>query len=227
VAVKRARDFASRHEFFVKLDIRKYFDSISHGKLLDLLARLFKDARLLDLFARIVRAFRGGMGRGLPIGSLTSQHFANFYLGWLDRQIKEQWRIKGYVRYMDDMVLWGNDRSHLREVAQKAVAFLNDVLDLGTKDELRTGRCRRGIDFLGCRVKPDCVTLNRRSRRRFRHKLMALEDSYLDGELDEETLQQRATALLAFTQHEGVSSWKFREHVLQRCAVSGHKARTG
>lgn len=77
-ALERARQFARRFPFFLKLYIRKYFDSVPHDRLLDLLARRFKHRPLLELFGRIVRAFRGGMGRGLPIGSLTSQHFANF-----------------------------------------------------------------------------------------------------------------------------------------------------
>jgi hypothetical protein len=67
----------------------------------------------LDLFGRIVCSFRGGMRRGLPIGSLTSQHLANFYLGWFDRFVKEQLRIRGYVRYMDDMGLWADIPSPL------------------------------------------------------------------------------------------------------------------
>jgi RNA-directed DNA polymerase len=226
VAVNRAARFASRHEFFVKLDIRKYFDSVSHSILLDVLAKLFKDARLLDLFARIVTAFRGDLGRGLPIGSLTSQHFANFYLGWFDRQVKERWHIKGYVRYMDDMVIWANDRNQLEDASQDAVSFLGDTLDLVPKDSPRISRSARGLEFLGCRVTPNCVTLNRRSRRRFRSKLRALEHAHLDGGIGGDDLQRRATALLAFTRHDGVSSWQFRQRVLQQCPVSGHKART-
>ena len=108
------RHFAGRFPFFFKLDIRKYFDSVPHDRLLDRLARRFKDRPLLDLFGRIVRSFRASLGRGLPIGSLTSQHFANFYLGWFDRFVKETLRLRGYMRYMDDMALWADDRATLR-----------------------------------------------------------------------------------------------------------------
>jgi hypothetical protein len=71
------------------------------------LRRLFKDERLLSLLDRIVFSFQPDAGHGLPIGSLTSQHFANFYLGWFDRFVKEKLRVKGFVRYMDDMIVWG------------------------------------------------------------------------------------------------------------------------
>jgi hypothetical protein len=81
--------------------------SISHDVLLARLRRLFKDDRLLSLLDRIVFSFQPDAGHGLPIGSLTSQHFANFYLGWFDRFVKEKLRVKGFVRYMDDMIVWG------------------------------------------------------------------------------------------------------------------------
>lgn len=84
-AVQRAAVFARRYPVFLKLDIRKYFDSIPHSVLRDRLRRKFKDARLIRLFDRIIGAFRGRSECGLPIGSLTSQYFANFYLGWFDR----------------------------------------------------------------------------------------------------------------------------------------------
>ncbi|MFI5386959.1 MAG: RNA-directed DNA polymerase [Fimbriimonadales bacterium] len=75
--------------FFLKLDIRKYFDSIAQAVLRERLERRFKDRRLLDVFGRIIAGYQTAPGRGVPIGSLTSQHFANFYLGWLDRFVKE------------------------------------------------------------------------------------------------------------------------------------------
>ena len=106
-AVERARHFARRYPWFLKLDIRKYFNSIDHEVLLGRLARKFKDRRLLDLFGRIIASYEVAPGRGVPIGSLTSQHFANFYLGGLDRFVKEGLRAGGYVRYMDDFVVWG------------------------------------------------------------------------------------------------------------------------
>lgn len=105
--ILRAQRFAQRFPSYLKLDIRKYFESIPHNRLLLQLGRLFKDERLLALFASILNGFQPGLGRGLPIGSLTSQHFANFYLGQFDRFVKETLRLKGYVRYMDDMLLCG------------------------------------------------------------------------------------------------------------------------
>jgi retron-type reverse transcriptase len=76
-AVMRARVFARRHPWFLKLDIRKYFDSVRHDTLLTLVAQKFKDRRLLEPFGRIIHSYEVAPGRGVPIGNLTSQHFAN------------------------------------------------------------------------------------------------------------------------------------------------------
>ncbi len=222
----RAREHSRRHPFFLKLDIRKYFDSIPHAVLTDRIGRLFKEPSLLALLARIIGAFRASLGRGLPIGSLTSQHFANFYLGWFDRFVKERLRVRGYVRYMDDMVLWGGTTAELLTHVDSCRKFLADELQLDLKPWW-INQTHFGIDFLGYRVFSTHLILNRRSRVRYRRNLMKLELSYLAGEIDESTLQQRATALTAFTRTEGVKSWRFRTRVIERLPVGGHTARTG
>ena len=113
-ALHRSRQFAGQSAFFLKLDVRKYFESVSHEILVARLERLFKDRRLITLLRAIVTGFESTPGRGLPIGSLTSQHLANFYLGWLDRFVKEDLKVRGYVRYMDDCALWGDTSRQLR-----------------------------------------------------------------------------------------------------------------
>ncbi len=226
-AIERARRFAGHYSFFLKMDMRRYFDSISHVILLSRLERLFKDARLLDLFERIVLSFQGDTGRGLPIGSLTSQHFANFYLGWFDRYVKESLHVKGYVRYMDDMLLWGESSKGLKQKLDHCRTFLDDSLQLQIKPSPQINRTAHGVDFLGCRVLRDHVTLNRRSRVRFRQKMVRLERQYLEGKISERELQQRCTALVAFTRAAGASSWHFRRAVLQQLPVSGQRPPTG
>ena len=225
-ALERAREFAGRRAFFLKMDIRKYFNSISHTVLIKQLERRFKDKRLLDLFWRIIESYGGRHGRGLPIGSLTSQHFANLHLSDLDRLIKERLRAFGYVRYMDDFVVWGNSSAQLRDALNAIRMYLGEELKLALRPEPYINRSAHGMDFLGCRVYPWGLKLNRASRTRFGRKLTVLERSYLAGRIDEAELQQRGTALTAFTTTPGLASWRCRQAVLKRSPVSGREPGT-
>ncbi len=199
-AVRRAQEFARQHEWFLKADVRKFFDSVPHDRLKALLRRKFKDAQLLYWFDRIIDTYNTQPGRGLLIGNLTSQYFANFYLDPLDRFAKETLRIKGYVRYMDDFALWGHSKDELKEVRRKTVAFASDRLGLELKQEPYLNRTRHGMDFLGMRVLPDAVRLNRRSKKRFEAKVRQYEWLLACGHLTEADFQERVTALTAFVQ---------------------------
>ena len=226
-ALHRAMAFCRRFPHAIKLDMRHYFGSIPHTELLNRLGRRFKDRRLLKLFDDIIGSHHEETDRGLPIGSLTSQHFANFYLGWFDRFVKESLRIRGYVRYMDDCILWGETPSAVRQLADSCEQFLQHELDLKVRQPSPVFRVRSGVEMLGCRVFPDRLQLDRRSRHRYRARLRDLDEGFLRGELTETELQQRSEALTAFTMAGGVRSWKFRQRVLEGLPVSGHGARTG
>ncbi len=221
-AVERMAGHSRRFAYFLKMDVRKYFDSIGHDVLLGQLARRLKDAPLLALFGRIVRSFRGEIGKGLPIGSLTSQHFANHHLDGLDRLMQARLRIGGYVRYMDDVILWDDDKGRLNDALAEGTAHLAG-LGLAPKPTPYLNRTRHGLEALGCRVFPTHLVLGRRARQRFRRKVAALEASGLP----EAEMQRRASALLAFTRTPGLRSFRFRRAVLESMAGAGHRARTG
>jgi RNA-directed DNA polymerase len=93
-------------------------------------------------------------GKGVPIGSLTSQHFANYYLGWCDHFVKEHQRVPGYVRYRDDMVLWADSRSELRAALAAVTSFLAERLQLTVKPQPYLNRTGGGMDYLGVRLFP-------------------------------------------------------------------------
>jgi len=196
-ALRRAEQFAARHEWFLKLDVEKYFDSIPHAVLLAEIRRRWRDARVVALWERIVRSHEKTPGRGLPIGALTSQHLANFYLGPVDRFVKEVLRVPGYARYMDDMALWGG-RGELR-LAQLAVErCLREELGLKVKPNWHLQPTARGMDFLGYRIFRGASRLARKSRRRFLRRWTALERAREKGAVGEAAAQRRALALTAF-----------------------------
>jgi retron-type reverse transcriptase len=221
LAVERAQGYARTHRWFLKMDIRKYFDSIHHETLRGFLARKFKDPVLLVLFDRIIGSYHTTPGRGLPIGNLTSQHFANFYLARLDRFLKEELRRGAYVRYMDDFVVWGESGHELREVCERVQTFLTAELKLELKGNTAINRTAFGMDFLGYRLFPSTVRLARRSKVRFTRKFRRYEAAQRCGQWTDLILQQRMQALLAFVMP--AESGAFRRHVLQRFGVAAKR----
>ncbi len=212
-AIRRAFRFSQRFNYFLKLDIRKYFDSIRHDHLLAILERRFKEPRLIALFRQIIESFRSEYCAGIPIGSLMSQHFANLYLGVFDRWVKKEVGDKGYVRYMDDMILWSTQKRRLVELGKAADCFLRERLGLRLKPPIYLNRTRHGVDFLGMRVFRNRVTLNRRSRVRIRKRFRELNRMYENGWISEAEMQQRSLALSAATCAAGISSDAFRRGV--------------
>lgn len=97
----------------------------------------------------------------MPIGCLTSQHLANFYLGFLDRFTKEHLQTRGYARYMDDMILWSGDKETLKRARDEIVDFTSERLSLELKTPVLQ-RTRHILDFLGFRFHLGWVGLARR-----------------------------------------------------------------
>jgi RNA-directed DNA polymerase len=128
---------------------------------------------------------------------------------------------------MDDMALWADDPRELRAALQVGEQFLHDELALELKPSPYSNRTRHGMDFLGCRVFRQHTTLNRRSRVRFHRRLRQIEQACEAGNLSERRLQERATAMVAFTRTAAISSWRFRGVVLEKLSVSGQGPRTG
>lgn len=210
-AVWRAQEFAKKHPWCLKLDIKSYFDSIDHEILLGLLERKLKDRRLLALLHELVESYSTTPGKGLPIGNLTSQYFANLYLDGFDRLAVGR-KDFSYLRYMDDMLVFGN-HSELKEFLLKAKDYLGQVLHLAIKGGGALHRISPGgVEFLGYRVKPECILLNRRSKLRFKRRLTALDALFASGKCTEKYYQSHATALFAFVRC--ADSYHFRMAVL-------------
>lgn len=202
-AIRRAEAYTRRFGWFLKLDVRKYFDSIDHDVLLARLGRKFREERLLEVFEAIVDHHHFAPGKGLPIGALTSQHFANDYLSPVDRLIKETLKVGGYVRYMDDMVLWSRDRGHLIECERRMGSFLGAHLNLEFKPTPYLNRTGHGLDFLGYRLWPGRTALRKEAVRRLRRRFTGCQRAWESGVLSDRALQDRVTAFVAFADGTG------------------------
>lgn len=190
-AMRRAAQFARRWPYALKCDVRKYFPSIDHDVLTHLLGRVIADDRLMGLIGHILDSHADGqrqewppggdlfdcrtVKRGLPIGNLTSQFFANVYLNPLDHFVKHHLRVKGYVRYMDDFLLFGDDRAALRRHGRQVRAKLHALRLEVHPDKYRLVPTAAGVDFAGYVVFADGrVRVRSSSVRRFdrRYKKM-------------------------------------------------------
>jgi len=212
-ALDRAKQFNRQHIWYLKLDVRKFFASISHDILKSQLARLFKEQRLLFILYQIIDSYEASPGRGLPIGNLTSQYFANHYLSGLDHDIKEKLRFKAYVRYMDDMVLWSREKNELLN-AQKAIeGYTNSQLRLSLKT-MQLNRVKQGLPFLGYRLFPHHIRLLRKSKLRFIKKMQIIYTAKEMGHWEDAVCQRKALPLLAFIDH--ADSDALRKSVISR-----------
>ena len=132
-----------RQPWYAQIDIRSYFASIDHAILLGQLERRFKDRGCWRWSRGSCGAIRTSPGRGLPIGALTSQHFANFYLAEARPAAARGCRVRGFVRYMDDLIWWDEDRAGVRRALQRAHDHLQSHLLLTIKQP-GAGRAKPG-----------------------------------------------------------------------------------
>jgi len=207
-AVLRVQQHLRRHPWHLKLDVRAYFANVDHDVLRAALRRKLRDPGLLTLCDRIIAAHATSPGKGLPIGALTSQHFANYYLAPLDRHIQEQ--APAMVRYMDDIIVACESSAHARALQRAIEAFAHDLLGLVLKPA-QVQRSTRGVSFLGFRVLPWNLRLAPRRRRRYAAARRRLERSYLAGHLSAADLQARIDAALAITAHADALAWRLVE----------------
>ncbi|NRA50692.1 MAG: RNA-directed DNA polymerase [Phaeodactylibacter sp.] len=210
-ALDRSKIFCRRYEWYLKLDVRKFFASIDHQILKMQLAQLFKEEKLLLILFQIIDSYEASPASGLPIGNLTSQYFANHYLSGLDHYIKEKLRCKAYVRYMDDMVLWSSKKKQLLDAQKSIVAFCNDRLKLCLKP-IQLNKTKLGLPLLGYRLFPYHVRLLQKSKRRFVDKTTAIYRARNTGLWDDEICQRKMLPLLAFIGYSDSAA-------LQKCII--------
>ena len=207
VALDRAKSFQKKYSWFLKLDVRKYFYSISHDILKQQIRSRFKESKLLDIFGDIIDSYKASPGKGVPIGNLTSQYFANHYLSFADRYVKEHLHIPAYVRYMDDMVLWSHDKSQLIASCKRLKQFIQETLHLELKP-FCLNRTDTGLPFLGYVLYPRITRLGTISKRRFRSKYINYTSKLNIGIWTQEEYQRHILPLFAFTRHADAIAWQ-------------------
>ena len=140
----------TRTVWILKCDIRKFFASIDHSILLGILEKHILDRDILHLLSEIIGSFHTEKGKGLPLGNLTSQLLVNVYMNEFDQFMKHQVKVKYYIRYADDFVIFSKDKKYLKIVLLQMHAFLQLRLQLNLHpNKVFIKTLASGVDFLG------------------------------------------------------------------------------
>lgn len=189
---QRAREFIQKRNcsHILKIDFSKYFYSVQHHALLEIIARKLTNPLIMVFVGKLITSYKTGElydhlfaegsiyratdGKGMPLGSLTSQLFANIYLNRLDHYCKEALKIEHYIRYVDDIVIYGADKQTLAGLLGQIGEFSRAKLGL----EIHPGKVRifpknLGLDFLGYRIYPYRTLIRKRTQHRIRRALIS------------------------------------------------------
>lgn len=151
----------------LKADVRRFFDSVDHQVLIGLLEKRIKDEQLLNLLKQIIQSFETKPGKGMPLGNLTSQLFANVYLHPLDIFVKHRLKAKHYLRYADDFIFLGSNPDELGSFLVEASGFLKQELGLVVHpDKTILRKLKGGIDFVGYVALPHYSLPRKKTARR-------------------------------------------------------------
>lgn len=228
-AVNRFTEFCRKNKYVLKSDIKKYFPSIDHQILYDLIAKRITDKKCLWLIRLIIDSsnlqeeithyFNGDdlfmpyeRRRGLPIGNLTSQFFANIYLNEFDHYVKEVLRCRYYIRYVDDFVVLDNDKKRLQCVKKQMQQYLESLRLRFHPRKCHISPVTQGTNFLGYRIFPTHRLLNKDNIRRFKERLSRFQRFYAAGMLSLDKLTASIRSWIAHAGH--ADTYRLRKRLL-------------
>lgn len=211
-AVYLAQKYMRKNQYYIKCDVRKFFPSIDHAYLKDLIKRKIGCSSTFWLINQIIdysnvqdspvfyfpfdNLFTPLERRkGLPIGNLTSQYFANIYLNPLDHYVREKLKCSFYIRYVDDFLLFGNEKKALIDSFKKISLFLKEYRLL-LHENTQAIPARRGLSFLGYRIWPWKIRLQPRNLILARRRIKNNFNLYRKGALSRDKLICRVYAWL-------------------------------
>ena len=210
--------------YALKCDVRKFFDSIDHEILLEILARRIKDPEAMWLLKEIIGSFATGYqdlfrARGVPIGNLTSQLFANVYMNEFDQIVKQELRAKSYVRYTDDFILVSADKEELEKLLTPIQQSLQEKLRLTLHpDKIQLVKYRKGVDFLGYVQFPHHRLMRKKSEQRMMHKISHAAYLYRNEAIDEARMNATLQSYLGVLKH--ADAYRLSETLKNRYWVS-------
>lgn len=219
-AMARVQHFlrTNQNMYVCKIDISKYYGSVNHNKLRQLLSKRIADPRLLNLLSTIINSSDSGTEydylfppsshfhtkgrRGIPIGNLTSQLFANIYLHEADMYAKQTLKIRHYIRYMDDILLFHPSKTQLQTWQQQLTEFMYNHLYLTVNPrKVRVYPARLGVDFVGHVIYPYHKRVRASSVRRFRRRFNKQLKHFVAGQIGIQSVNATLNAWSAHVAH--------------------------
>ena len=242
-ALDRTHQFSRQYPYVLQCDVEQCFPSIDHAVLKKILARKIADVDVLWLCDRILKSGEGVLSeeykmnyfsdddlfavqrpRGLPIGNLTSQFWANVYMNELDQFIKRKLRVKAYVRYVDDFLLFSENKRQLWEWKRGIIKFLESLRMTLHVKESSVYPVSTGIPFLGFRQYPTHRLLKSRNGHNFVRRFKSMKRQLAHSELSYADMQNRVQGWVAHASH--ASTWGLRRSLFQKSIPKAQGVRT-
>jgi len=219
-AVNRLQKFArkvsknnTQNCFVLKCDIKKFFDSVEQRVLENLVKNKIQDKNAIWLIKKIIKSFSKSPNKGLPLGNITSQIFANIYLNEFDQFIKHKLRIKYYIRYCDDFVVLSENSTFLENLISQIDNFLKEKLKLCLHaDKVSIRKYHQGIDFLGYISFPYYRILRIKTKKRMFAKIEQRSEELRHNKISEQSFNQTTQSYLGLLKH--CNSCKLKKELL-------------
>jgi len=201
--------------YVLKADVKHYFDEINHEILIGVIRRKINDKRTIWLIRQILDVNVGGTnGKGMPLGNLTSQFFANVYLNELDQYIKHSLKAKYYIRYVDDFVILHNDKRLLEKWKMNIQEFLKEKLLLELHpSKTHILRLNSGINFLGFRIFYHYKLLRKSNIKNFERRINHYKILFNEGMINREKIIESLEGWLNYANH--ANTYKYQKHVIR------------
>jgi hypothetical protein len=168
-AIERAQKILNiyKKSFVWRADVKKFFDNINQQKLIDIILLKASDEKAITLFKEIIGSYYTSPKKGIPIGNLTSQIFANIYLNEFDRFIKIHIKPKAYLRYGDDFIIVSDNFIRLKDVRNRSIKFLSEslCLQINNRNDIIV-KVKNGLKFLGAEIFTEGMRLNKKNQRK-------------------------------------------------------------
>ena len=199
---RKATDNFTKTAYALTCDIKKFFDTVDHGVLRGIMQKTIQDDAALRLIGDIIGSFSIVHGKGIPLGNVTSQLFANVYLNELDQYVKHSLCQKYYVRYCDDFVMLHRDPDYLKDSAARARLFLDQNLKLEIHDDtVFVRKINQGIDFLGYVALPHYRVIRTKTKHRIIKKMRVKKEQLRHGFIGTESFNQSLQSYLGVLVH--------------------------